>query len=475
MSDFNLKRVRRLNNFNSKIQKVVYWMSRDQRLEDNYALEFASILARQNKAGLAVVFCLDENFAKANFRHFKFMLQGLLKLQKQADLFNLKFEIISGSADKVLPNLLKTNQISSLVTDFSPLKIKQSWLIPVLDFCNKNEISIFEVDAHNIVPAWVASDKEEYGARTIRNKINSKLGEFLLEQESLQIVLKNVKKMDLEIGQQVFKKDLEIEKFLTGLKSDDTDLLIKNPIKWIKSGYDEAKISLQYFLENGLQEYATLRNDPNQKAQSNLSPYLHFGQVSSQRIALEVKKKMGNIESEEAFLEELIVRKELGDNFCFYNPNYDNSAGFKEWARNSLDQHLGDERDFLYSIKEFEQAKTHDPLWNAAQVEMVKTGKMHGFMRMYWAKKILEWTKNYNEAMQITTLLNDKYFLDGRDPNGYTGIAWSIGGIHDRAWFERQIFGKIRYMNYNGCKRKFDVDKYISSNPPLATKTIKLI
>ncbi len=162
-----------------------------------------------------------------------------------------------------------------------------------------------------------------------------------------------------------------------------------------------------------------------------------------------------------AFLEELIVRRELSDNFCYYNPDYDTTKGFHNWAKQSHSEHCNDERDFTYSLAQFEQAKTHDNLWNAAQKEMVKTGKMHGYMRMYWAKKILEWTKSPEQAMEFSIYLNDKYSLDGRDPNGYAGIAWSIGGVHDRAWGTRPVFGKIRYMNYNGCKRKFDVEGYI--------------
>jgi deoxyribodipyrimidine photo-lyase len=185
---------------------------------------------------------------------------------------------------------------------------------------------------------------------------------------------------------------------------------------------------------------------------------LHYGQVSAQRLAFQVQTLLGvNSESQEAYLEELIVRRELADNYCFYNSNYDNFNGFPDWAKKTLNEHRFDKREFLYSCDEFELAKTHDPLWNAAQNQMVRDGKMHGFLRMYWAKKILEWTPSPEEAQAIAIYLNDKYELDGIDPNGYTGINWSIGGVHDRAWTERPVFGKIRFMNYAGCKRKFDV------------------
>lgn len=460
--NFNLKRVRRLNQFDTKIQKIVYWMSRDQRLEDNHSLEFAVKLAKQHQAQLAVVFALDLAFASSNIRHFQFMLEGLLELKKQADELDLNFYIFNNSPDKALTELISKQQITTLITDFSPLKIKKNWLKKILETANKQQVDVYEVDSHNIVPVWIASPKEEYAARTIRNKINSKLDEFLTEFSPLEKLLTEVLKLNLETSLEQIQNKENVEQILNQVKQEkNQELLLKHPIQNIKPGVSEANLVLQDFLNQRLGIYNKLRNDPTQEAQSGLSPYLHFGQISSQRVALAVKQKQGDIASEEAFLEELIVRRELSDNFCFYNSNYDNPQGFKEWARITLDQHLNDPREYLYSKEEFEYAKTHDPLWNASQLEMIQTGKMHGFMRMYWAKKILEWTKDYHQAMQIAVYLNDKYELDGRDPNGYVGIAWSIGGIHDRAWFEREIFGKIRYMNYNGCKRKFDVDGYI--------------
>ena len=193
-----------------------------------------------------------------------------------------------------------------------------------------------------------------------------------------------------------------------------------------------------------------------------MSPYFHFGHISTQRVALEIKNSSLKNEDKNSFLEEMIVRRELSDNFCEYEPNYDYFEGFHSWAKKTLNEHRDDERDYLYPKEQFEEAKTHDPLWNAAQNQMREQGKMHGYMRMYWAKKILEWSPSPEIAMQIAIELNDKYELDGRDPNGYAGIAWSIGGVHDRAWFERPVYGKIRYMNYNGCKTKFNVNSYIN-------------
>ncbi|MBP1734596.1 MAG: Deoxyribodipyrimidine photo-lyase photolyase (Photoreactivating enzyme), partial [Deltaproteobacteria bacterium] len=232
-------------------------------------------------------------------------------------------------------------------------------------------------------------------------------------------------------------------------------------LRCLEPGEKAAQSVLKRFIEGKLGRYDSDRNDPNKDGQSGLSPFLHFGHISAQRIALEVMKENAAGESRDAFLEELIIRRELSDNFCFYNDQYDSVGGFPEWAKKTLNQHGKDKRPYLYSLEDFEGAKTHDDLWNAAQIEMVKRGKMHGYMRMYWAKKILEWTQSPEEAMNIAIYLNNRYELDGRDPNGYAGIAWSIGGVHDRAWNERNVFGKIRYMSYNGCRSKFNTDSYI--------------
>ena len=217
-------------------------------------------------------------------------------------------------------------------------------------------------------------------------------------------------------------------------------------------------------LRDSLAGYDEFRNDPTKDALSNLSPYFHFGHISPQRVALGIKNSSLPEQDKNSFLEEMVVRRELSDNFCEYEPNYDYFEGFHDWAKKTLNEHRNDEREYLYPKEQFEHADTHDPLWNAAQNQMMNKGKMHGYMRMYWAKKILEWSPNPEEAMQVAIDLNDKYELDGRDPNGYAGIAWSIGGIHDRAWFERPVYGKIRYMNYNGCKSKFNVKRYIEMN-----------
>jgi deoxyribodipyrimidine photo-lyase len=235
------------------------------------------------------------------------------------------------------------------------------------------------------------------------------------------------------------------------------------PVSWLVSGSKAGLQRLSEFLDKTLAHYENTRNDPNAKGLSHLSPYLHFGQIAPQRVALETMQVTEEIgEQKRAFLEELVVRRELADNFCFYNALYDSFEGLPRWAKESLDKHKKVPRDPLYSYEDFEFSRTHDPLWNAAQTQMRHSGKMHGYLRMYWAKKVLEWTVSPEEAIAWAIQLNDTYELDGRDPNGYTGVLWSIGGLHDRPFKERPIFGKVRYMSYKGCQRKFDVNLFIA-------------
>jgi deoxyribodipyrimidine photo-lyase len=225
----------------------------------------------------------------------------------------------------------------------------------------------------------------------------------------------------------------------------------------------QALLTAKKFIGQRLCRYGQDSNNPCKEGQSGLSPYLHFGQLSAQRLALLVSQAQLGSEEKEHFLEELIVRRELSDNFCLYEPAYDSVDGFPQWAQKTLGEHRSDTREYIYTFADFEAGNTHEALWNACQLDLVQSGKLHGFLRMYWAKKILEWTPDPETALAYAITLNDCYSLDGRDPNGYTGIAWAIGGVHDRAWRERPVFGKIRYMNLAGCRRKFDVDAYIAS------------
>ena len=445
MFEVNPHRIRLINKGNPGKGPVVYWMSRDQRTRDNWALLFAIQMAKEYRKDLLVIFTVSPSFPGANLRHYSFMFKGLHEVEARLNEYGIPFLILTGQPPDGLKLLNREIQISCLISDFDPLKTKLSWKKEV---CDLIDIPVFEVDAHNIVPCLRVSQKQEFGAYTIRPKIHRLLNEYLVEYPEIHCWKSNS-------FQNLRTNWKEVEHIL---RSDPS----VPEVNWILPGESEAQKKMEEFISDRLFRYNAERNDPNLNSVSDLSPYLHFGHISAQRIALEILKRFTRNENSEAFLEELIVRRELSDNYCYFNPDYDNLKGIPTWAARTLNEHRNDEREYLYSITEFEQAMTHDPLWNAAQKQMAVTGKMHGYMRMYWAKKILEWSNSPEEAFKITIYLNDKYELDGRDPNGYAGCAWSIGGVHDRAWSERNVFGKIRYMNYNGCKRKFDVNQYIS-------------
>jgi deoxyribodipyrimidine photo-lyase len=336
------------------------------------------------------------------------------------------------------------------------------------------------VDAHNIIPVWEVSEKVEFAARTIRPKIYKKIAEYLTdfpkleknENNNTHFVSETFKNTDWDYIHKTLKIHMKIQSYANATED-------KKKTDTTNNSYDAHK-KLKNFLENKLEAYDVKRNDANVDGQSGLSAHIMWGHISVQRIALETLKHIQlpieKVLSEDkngsgdkvfinknasAFLEELIVRGSLSENFCYYNSNYDNFLGLANWAQEALRKASTDKREYVYTLEEFENALTHDELWNAAQLEMLHTGRMHGYMRMYWAKKILEWTDSPEQAIKYAVYLNDKYELDGWSPNGYAGVLWSIGGLHDRAWFSRPVYGTIRYMARSGCEKKFDVKEYV--------------
>lgn len=439
-------RIRQLDQHRYSGGSILYWMSRDQRVNDNWALLFAYEMAKKFQAPLFVIFNLVPEFLGATLRQYDFMVRGLQEVAVNLEQLHIPFLLFTGQPGKTIPKFIKNQQVGAVICDFSPLRIYRHWK---QELATKTDVPLFEVDAHNIIPCWSASPKQEFAARTIRPKIHRQLYQYLQEYPVLKPLSPANATPQAEIDWLKILKPLPVDRSVP-------------PVDWLQPGETGAREMLNTFIQNKLQNYNNQRNDPALAGLSNLSPYLHFGQISAQRIALEIEKTATDKESAEAFLEELIVRRELSDNFCFYNSEYDNWNGLPDWSKKTLTEHKADPREFLYTPNQFESATTHDPVWNACQLEMCTTGKMHGYMRMYWAKKILEWSLSPEEAIQTTVYLNDKYELDGRDPNGYAGILWSIGGLHDRPWFERPVFGKVRYMSSGGLHRKFNPDHYIA-------------
>lgn len=338
---------------------------------------------------------------KYNLNFRKIIIKNHLQASERQLEF-LKNEL--KNSDFEILNSLPEN-IGALIVDFNPINLYHN-------FAQNVDYAVFEIDSHNIIPARYISQKQEFSAATLRRKIYANIAKFLTEYPQ------NTNKI--------------------------------HPI-------------LHDFVQNKLDRYAEYKNDPNKNSTSNLSPYLHFGLITSQRVAIEVLKSAASRENKEVFLEELLVRKELADNYCLYNKNFNNIEGAPDWAKVSLNLHRNDLRTYFYSQKEFEDGKTHDPIWNKIQQKLLLTGKIHGYLRMYWAKKILEWSQSPEKALDIAIYLNDTYALDGNDPNGYVGILWSIAGLHDRPFSNRHITGKIRYMSDSGLNKKFEVNQYLNS------------
>ncbi len=438
------ERVRQLKQGPETKQAVLYWMYRDQRTEDNWALLFAQEKGLSLQVPVHVIVCLNQ-FASPSRRQQDFMTSGLKETESALLAKNISFTCLAGNPAVLLPKWIQSHKIGCFVTDFSPLRTKQEWNRQIVAAIS---IPFYEVDAHNIVPCWLASPKQEYAAYTFRPKIHRLLNHYLTDFPQLRPHLYgNARQFSLTPWETI--------------TANVTPNEAARPVHWLTPGSKQGYAQLLSFFENQLTNYAAAVNDPAADGQSQLSPYLHFGQLAAQRVVLELLRRYPLHQSTEKFLEQMVVRRELADNYCYYNPSYDQFAGFPAWCQDTLLRHADDVRPYLYTQTELEHGLTHDPLWNAAQLEMAATGKMNGYVRMYWAKKILEWTESPRDALRIALQLNDLYELDGNDPIGYANIAWCIGGVHDRPWPERPIFGKIRYMNYNGMRRKFDINTYI--------------
>lgn len=391
----------RIFDFNNKpIQKgdIVYLCEREIRVKDNFALQFALQKSKELNLSLKVI------HPKIHCEYVskqEFIDRQIAQAQQNFSKLNLDFEII----DTTPQVIIKTITPALLIIDFNPI-LNRAWLKNV-------DFKVIEIDGHNIVPARYVSDKQEYSAATIRAKIYHNIYPFLTEFKAFG--------------------DEKVE----------------------------ADFVLEDFIKNKLPYYAQFKNNPSKNVLSGLSKYLNLGFISSQRIAIEVIKSGASAENKEAFLEELIVRKELADNFCLYNKQFKSLKGIPSWAKNSLESHREDFRPYIYTMEELESAKTHDKLWNAIQNQLMRDEIIHGYLRMYWAKKILEWTISADVALKIAIYLNDKYAYDAPSANGYVGILWAIGGLHDRAFTDYPVTGKIRRMAYNAIKRKCDLSNYL--------------
>lgn len=440
-------RVTRLNRWGMRDGRyVLYWMQASQRAQCNHALEYAVEAANDRGKPLLVFFGLTDGYPEANERHYAFMIEGLREVRRSLARRGIDMVILHRSPDEGAAELARDSCL--VVVDRGYTRIQRAWRRRA---ASRIDCPLVQVESDVVVPVEEASPKEEYSAATLRRKISGRIRGYLVPPEEAKLrktlSFRGIDRFDVEDVDNALAR-LSIDRSVSAPKAD----------RALRGGENAAKAHLEDFLARRLDDYPEARNDPAADATSRMSPYLHFGQISPLHIALRAIETGGP--GVDAYLEELIVRRELAVNFVFYNDRYDRIENLPEWCRKTLTRHRKDRREYRYGIREFEGARTHDPYWNAAQKEMVETGRMHGYMRMYWGKKILEWAETPEEAYRIALLLNNRYEIDGRDPNGFAGVAWCFGK-HDRPWGERPVFGTIRYMNDKGLRRKFDADAYV--------------
>jgi deoxyribodipyrimidine photo-lyase len=429
---------------------VVYWMQRAQRGVDNPALDVA-VEAANDLRKPVVVFFAPRPFPPANLRHYAFLVQGIPDIAAALEKRNVGF-ILRRFPDHSLLKFCEEVRPALVVGDENPIRQARGWRETV---AKKLRVPLWTVDADVIVPSKLL-EKEQYAAFIIWPRLQEHLKQFLVPSTNPKAKVAWTKPRNVK----GCTPDINVDDLTQGW---DLDRSVEAVAQW-KGGSREAIRLLKGLVQGKLANYEQDRNRPERDGTSRLSPYLHFGHISPITVALAVEKADVLRPVKDAFLNQVIAWRELSVNLVHFNPNYDSFECGENWAHRTLAAHAADPRPVLYTEAQLENAETHDPLWNAAQTQMVATGWMHNYVRMYWGKKILEWTKSPAQAHQIAVRLNDKYEIDGRDPNGYAGIAWSIVGKFDRPWFERPIFGQIRYMSGGSTGKKFDSKKYISQN-----------
>lgn len=427
---------------------VLYWMQQSARTRFNHALEHAIHTANALDLPPLVCFGLMDDYPEANERHYAFLLAGLRDVEANLKARGIRFVVRHGSPEQAALHYGK--QAAVIVCDRGYLRHQKQWRDTVAD---QAPCPVIEVESDVVVPVDVASDKHESAARTIRPRIHKKWDEYLVPLRATK-----VKHPSLHLK---VSGNMEVSHPDALLKKLKLDRSVAQS-EFFTGGEDQAAKLLADFTRHKLDGYADGRNEPASDRHSYMSMYLHFGQVSPVELALHVRDhKQAPAADRDSFLEELIIRRELSMNFCNFEPKYDHFDCIPAWAKKTLAKHDDDKRPVTYTRKQLEDAQTADRYWNAAQMQMVITGFMHNYMRMYWGKKILEWSNHAKTGFETTLYLNNKYELDGRDANSFANIAW-VYGLHDRPWGERAIFGNVRYMNAAGLERKFDIDAYVT-------------
>jgi deoxyribodipyrimidine photo-lyase len=434
---------------------VVYWMQRAQRALDNPALDVAVAAANILQQPVVIFFAPVPFYPHANLRHYQFLAQAIPDTAERARKRGIGY-VLRRYPEHSLLKFCEEARASLVVGDENPMREPNHWRELAT---RKLKLPLWTVDADVIVPSKLL-EKEQYAARIIRPRLKQRLKQFLTPTFNVKAKIGWEKPRGLAALPDDGSLDLT-----ESWKDLDRSVL---PVASFQGGTDEALKLLHEFITQKLTHYPERHGKPELDGTSRLSPYLHFGHIGPHTVVRAVEESKAPRAAKDDFLDQLITWRELSINFVHFNPLYDSIESAPDWAHRALAQHAHDKRAEHYSRQQLENGETHDDLWNAAQQQMLHAGWMHNYMRMYWAKKILEWSSSPAVAYQTAVYLNDKYFLDGRDPNGYAGIAWSIAGKFDRPWFDRPIFGTIRYMSGNAARKKFDAEKYIEQMAELS-------
>ena len=443
MIQFEKDRCTILRKADKKGKFISYWMTSNQRIENNFSLRFAARIAKEKKLPLKIFFIYNKIQYDCISRHLKFMFEGLKDVLLKFNNFNHKINFYEYG----------TNLCSLILSDCDTLVLDEPYTERSRKYL-KSELKDIDCNIYSIdnlyLPTKLVSNKEEYSAATFRRKYYKLVDDLIDQTFKIENELNGITTLD-----DPNEYTIDIFKILSDLPKDK--YLINQDIQ---GGHDNAVNTFKNYIDNDIFNYDEKSNNPENIKNSCMSKYLHYGHISIFEIIYDLMKINFNFTN--SFVEQILIRRELAYNYTYHNKNYNNHKGLPNWAIESLISHQEDKREFVYDLHDFEFAKTHDLYWNSAQIQLLKYGYIHGYMRMYWGKKILEWTKNFQEGIKIALYLNNKYQLDGRNPNSYVGILWCFG-LHDRGWKERSIFGKIRYMNENGLKRKFDIDRYVNN------------
>lgn len=429
---------------------VLYWMQQSQRERFNHALEYAVQCANEHKKPLVVGFALTPDDPDLRRHQWRFVVQGLRDVREALVERGIQFVVRTGSPVRVACDLAKQALVT--VCDRGYLRHQRTQRRRL---AREVPHRVVQVESDAIVPVDAASTRAEYAARTLRPKIQGLLSHFV---EDLPASASKHCALHLDLGGVCLD---QLQASVPDAR-DFPDEVIDGLDVDLQGGEREARRRLARFVAERLPGYESRRADPLAESTSGLSPYLHFGQISPLEVLRAVRAQPDAPgESKDDFLEQLVVRRELAMNFVQFTDDYDTFAALPEWARETLDEHAADEREHAYTRRELCESLTHDATWNAAMLQMRHTGWLHNHLRMYWGKKLIEWTNTPRFAYRVALDLNNACFLDGRDPDSYANVGW-LFGLHDRAWGERSVYGHVRSMSAGGLDRKFDVDAYVA-------------